>query len=139
MARARTAYLNRADVPDRAALQAALDAFKLKLVLDDGYVPLETSGYLPCTLHGEDAGFTLRFRDVGEDGGKYPALAPVLGARDVAADIKWTGDIREEVSAMAVLAALAGAFGAVVHDSEKDALIEAKKLLSRAKEGAEEL
>lgn len=68
MARARTAYLNRADVPDRAALQAALDAFKLKLVLDDGYVPLETSGYLPCTLHGEDAGFTLRFREVGEDG-----------------------------------------------------------------------
>lgn len=139
MARARTAYLNRADVPDRAALQAALDAFKIKLVLDDGYVPLETSGYLPCTLHGEDAGFTLRFRDVGEDGGKYPALAPALGTRDVAADIKWSGDIREEVSAMAVLAAFAGSFSAVVYDPGKDALAEAKTLLARAKEGAEEL
>ena len=139
MARARTAYLNRADVPDRAALQAALEAFKIKLVLDDGYVPLKTSGYLPCTLHGEDAGFTLRFRDVGEDGGRYPALAAALGPRDVAADIKWSGDIREEVSAMAVLAALAGAFGAVVHDPETDALIEAKKLLARAREGAEAL
>lgn len=139
MARARTAYLLRADVPDRAALQAALDAFKIKLVLDDGYVPLETSGYLPCTLHGEDAGFTLRFRDAGDDGGKFAALAPALGTRDVAADIKWSGDIREEVSAMAVLAALAGSFGAVVHDPEKDALIEAKKLLARAREGAEEL
>lgn len=139
MARAQTAYLMRADVPDRAALQAAIDAFKLKLVLDDGYAPFETSGYLPCTLHGEDAGFTLRFRDAEGDAGKFPALAGGLGGRDVAMDIKWSGDIREEISALAVCAALAGSFGAVLHDADKDALVEGKKLLARAKAGAEEL
>lgn len=139
MARAQTAYLIRADVPDRAALQAAIDAFKIKLVLDDGYAPFETSGYLPCTLHGEDAGFTIRFRDADGDAGKFPALAAALGGRDVAVDIKWSGDIREEVSALAVCAALGGSFGAVLHDPDKDAVTEASKLLSRAKAGAEEL
>ncbi|MEP9352405.1 hypothetical protein ABLE93_02275 [Xanthobacter sp. KR7-65] len=47
--------------------------------------------------------------------------------------------MREEISAMALAAALAGSFGAVVHDPEKDALVDAAKLLARAREKAEEL
>ncbi|MFG1347053.1 hypothetical protein V5F59_19350 [Xanthobacter autotrophicus DSM 431] len=138
MARARTCYLSRADVPARDALQKAVDGLKLKLVLDDGYVPFETSGYLPCTLDGEDAGFTIRFRDVEADLSKAPALAAALGGRDVAVDIKWSGDIREEVSAMGVCAALTGSFGALVHDAGKDALADSAQLLAKAKAGLEE-
>lgn len=139
MARAQTAYLVRTDVPAREALQKALDALKLKLVLDDGYVPFESSGYLPCTLDGEDAGFTIRFRDVAADLSKLPALAGARGARDVAVDFKWSGDVREQVSAMGVCAALAGSFGALVHDPEKDALLDVAKLLATARAGLEEL
>lgn len=139
MARAQTAYLFRADVPARPALQAAIDAFKLKLVLDDGYVPFETSGYLPCTLHGEDAGFTLRFRAADADAGTFRTLAGALGGRDVALDIRWSGDIREEISALAVCAALAGSFGALLHDPDKDTIVDGAKLLARARAGAEEL
>lgn len=139
MARAQTAYLVRTDVPARDALQKALDALKLKLVLDDGYVPFESSGYLPCTLDGEDAGFTVRFRDVEADLSKLPALAGARGTRDVAVDFKWSGDVREQVSAMGVCAALAGSFGALVHDPEKDALLDVAKLLATARAGLEEL
>ncbi|MDI4665767.1 hypothetical protein K9U40_15760 [Xanthobacter autotrophicus] len=138
MARAQTAFLSRSDVPDRAALQKAIDALKLKLVLDDGYVPFESSGYLPCTLDGEDAGFTIRFGDV-DTGTKSAALAEALGGRDVAVDFKWSGDVREQVSAMGVCAALAGSFGAVVHDPDKDVILDAAKLHARAKAGLEEL
>lgn len=138
MARAQTAYLSRADVPARDALQKAVDGLKLKLVLDDGYVPFESSGYLPCTLDGEDAGFTLRFHDVEADLSKAPVLAAALGGRDVAVDFKWSGDVREEVSAMGVCAALAGSFGALVHDAEKDALLDSAKLLAKAKARLEE-
>lgn len=139
MARAQTAYLFRADVPARDALQAAVDALKLKLVLDDGYVPLESSGYLPCTLDGEDAGFTIRFRAVEADLAKLPALAGAIGTRDVAVDFRWSGDVREQVSAMGICAALAGSFGALVHDPEKDALLDAGKLLATARAALAEL
>ncbi|CAL75711.1 hypothetical protein BRADO1840 [Bradyrhizobium sp. ORS 278] len=102
MARLLTAYLKRSDMPSRAALQQAIDRLPFALTLDDGYVPLQTSGYLPCTLDGEDAGFDLRFTDVGAN------------ARDLAMTFRWGGDPREEAAALAVCAALAKTFGAIV-------------------------
>lgn len=136
MARALIAFLARADVPARTALQAAIDALKLKLVLDDGYVPLESAGYLPCTLDGEDAGFTLRFRPADTP---PPAVAAVLDGRDVAMEVRWSGDVREQISALGVCAALATAFGALVVDPDKDAPIEGKALAARAKAALEEI
>ncbi|MDQ0505528.1 hypothetical protein [Xanthobacter agilis] len=130
MARALTVYLRRSDVPDRAALQGAVDALKLKLTLDDGYVPLKSSGYLPCTLDGEDAGFTLRFHDVNADLDALPELKAALDGRDLAIDVKWSGDVREKVSALGVCAALAKAFGALVHDAAGDRLRGADALIA---------
>ncbi|MFG1298465.1 hypothetical protein V5F49_01595 [Xanthobacter sp. V3C-3] len=136
MARALVAYLARADVPARDALQTAIDALKLKLMLDDGYVPFESSGYLPRTLDGEDAGFTLRFRAADAPA---PALAGALAARDVAIDLRWSGDVREEISALGVCAALAASFGALVVEAEKDTPLDAAKLKARAKAALEEI
>lgn len=137
MARALTAYLVRADAPDRAALQKALDGQKLKIVLDDGYVPFKSSGYLPCTFDGEDAGFDIRFQDA--PGEPSPALVAALGARDAAIAIRWGGDPREEACALAVLAVLAQNFGAIVHDAKGDKLASADELLKKAKTAAEQL
>ncbi len=139
MARSQSAFLFRKDVPERAALQKAIDALKLKVTLDDGYVPFESSGYLPCTLDGEDAGFTIRFHDVDADLSKAPALQAALDGRDVAIDFKWSGDMREKVSAFAVCAALAKDFGAVVHDPDGDRILTGDKLAGTAREGLEEL
>jgi len=137
MARALVAYLRRSEVPARDALQPALDALKLKLVLDDGYVPLKSSGYLPCTFDGEDAGFTIRFHDVDADLAALPNLKAALDGRqkaeDVAVDIKWSGDVREKVSALGMCAALAGGFGALVHDAAADRLLTADTLLAQAR------
>ena len=133
MARALAAYLRRPDVPARAALQAALDALKLKLSLDDGYAPLKSSGYLPCTLDGEDAGFTIRFTTVDTALDPLPNLKAALDGRDVMVDIRWGGDPREKVSALGVCATLAGSFGAVVHDASADRLLTAEALLAQAR------
>jgi hypothetical protein len=137
MARAHTAYLNRSDVPARKALQSAIDDLKLKLTLDDAYAPFETSGYLPCTLDGEDAGFTLRFDEAPKD--PPAALAAALEGRDVAMSLRWSGDSREHSAALIVSVALAEKFGAILHDAEKDALLAPKKLLAKAKELTEEM
>lgn len=53
--------IRRADLPTRPALQEALAGLRFRLTLDEAYAPLESTGYLPCTLNGEDAGVDLRF------------------------------------------------------------------------------
>lgn len=114
MARALYAYLSREKVPDRKALQQGIAAVKLPLKLDGDYVPFETSGYLPFTLDGEDAGFNLRFGEVAPD----VASALNLGERNVALNLKWGGDPREEAAALIFCAALAKTFDAVVQADE---------------------
>lgn len=109
MARNLTAHLRHADVPARAALQNAIDGLKFALSVDDTYVPFETSGYLPCTLNGEDAGFDLRFRSTT---GSNTDIAD----RDTAMSFKWGGDALEEASALIVCAALVKQFDALVQD-----------------------
>ena len=131
MASAITAYLRRSDVPVRKALQQAIDRLGFPLTLDDSYVPLETCGYLPCTLNGEDAGFDLRFKDAAAEPGTTPLLQSAIDDRDVAMSCKWGGDAREEAAALSVCAALAMDFGALV---ERDgALIEVELLLGQTK------
>lgn len=130
MPRSYSAFLARADVPARKALQQAVDGLKLKLSLDDAYVPFETSGYVPCTLDGEDAGFDLRFQDVDA------SLRSRVGDKDVAIAFRWGGDPREEASVLIVCAALAKNFGAVVHEPDADRLFSADEISDKARKAA---
>jgi len=136
MPRAHSAFIARKDVPARKELQAAIKALKYKVTLDDGYVPFETSGYLPCTLDGEDAGFTIRFQDVGE---VPAAVKEKLEGRDVEISFKWSGDIREVIAALAVSAALVNDFGAIIYDPDADKVVSKSAFLAKAQETAEEL
>jgi len=131
MARALIAYMRRAEVPARSALQRAIDELDLALTLDHGYVPFESSGYLPCTLDGEDAGFDLRFREAAAELAKAPSPPGDLDGHDIAISCKWGGDPREEASALIVAAALAGHFHALVQ-RDGDTLSTAQ-LLAQAK------
>jgi hypothetical protein len=112
LARALTISLPRDKAPARADLQKALDVLGFRMKLGEEYAPLKTSGYLPCDLDGEDAGFDLRFKD--------DALI-----------CKWGGDPREEAAACLFAAALVRDFGAVAQRGEAevslDALIAAAK------------
>lgn len=133
MPRSYSAFLARADVPARKELQQAVDALRLKLALDDAYVPFKTSGYLPCTLDGQDAGFDLRFQDID------PGLQARAGDKDVAIAFRWGGDPREEASVLIVCAALAKNFGAIVHDPDADVLFAADDLVAKARKVAASL
>jgi hypothetical protein len=135
MARALTAYLKKDAVPTRKALQGALDPLGFNVVLDDDYAPLKTRGYVPCALDGEDAGFDLRFDQPDAE------TRARLGLPDdaTAMAIRWGGDPREELAALATLAALAGAFGAVVVDPGDGAALSGEDLLARAKKRAQAL
>jgi hypothetical protein len=135
MPRAQSAFLNRKDVPARKDLQKAIDGLKFKVTLDDGYAPFKSQGYLPCTLDGEDAGFNIKFQDVAADAAPTN-LKSVLGDRDVEIAVKWSGDVREYIAAMAVCAALVNNFGAIVHDPDGDKVYASDEFLNKAREAA---
>lgn len=121
MARTYTVYLNADKIPTLHALQAAIKALDFKLILDEGYVPLQNSAYLPCTLDGEDAGVILRFEASQEFAGK-----------DTAMTLQWGGDPREQVSALMIAATLAHGFGAVARDQIQHD-VKAETLLANAR------
>lgn len=121
MARSYTAFLNRDRIPDLSALQSAIDALGFKLVVDEIYVPLQNSDYLPCTLDGEDAGLTLKF-----------AKSDNVPGKDTALTLQWSGDPREQVSVMMLAATFAHGFAATVLDQHQQA-ISADALLAAAR------
>lgn len=133
MAKSQTAFLVRGRVPDRQALQDAIKSLHFRLAVDASYVPFECSGYLPCILDGEDSGFEIRFGDSSAPLADVPFVQAQIGDRDVAIIFRWSGDLRERVSAMIVSAALAQSFGALVFREGGDSLPDADRLLSEAR------
>lgn len=138
MTKVRIAYLKREQVLSRMALQDAIKALRFKLILDEGYVPFESTGYLPCTLDGEDAGVDLKFGTID-----FNALAPTvkaaIGDRDSAITIRSGADPREIVSAAIIAATLANSFEALIQNQGEDALENAGALLNSARSKFSEL
>ncbi len=139
MSRSQSAFLARKDVPARRDLQQAVDALGFKVTLDDTYVPLKSSGYLPCTFDGEDSGFTIKFLEVAATAERPAALTAEIGARDVEIAFHWSGDPREVCCAMAVGAALSESFGAIVYDTGDKVLVTGDELLAKARKAASAL
>jgi hypothetical protein len=136
MARAQSAFLSRSNVPGRKDLQAALDALGFKITLDDTYVPLKSSGYLPCTLDGEDSGFTIKFADIAESGELPEPVRAEIGERDVEISFRWSGDQRELACAMAVGAVLSKSFSAVIYDPDGKNIVATDDLIGKARKAA---
>jgi hypothetical protein len=102
MSRIRTATLPSRALPDAAALNRALKDERLPLSVDPAWGVAMEPGYMPCTLAGEDAGFQLQRAEA---------------SGQLVLTVRWGGDPRERVAALAVLTALAGRFEATVDDS----------------------
>ena len=63
-------------------------------------------------------------------------LKSQLGDRDIEIALKWSGDVREYIAAMAVCAALVNNFGAIVHDPDGDKVYASDAFLEKAREAA---
>jgi hypothetical protein len=128
-----TAYIARANVPDRAALQAAVDALGFDCKIDAFYVPFECSGFLPCVLAGTESGFEIYFDSAADVLSDFPQLKERVGNRDVAITFRWGGDMAECACVLIVSAALAKATGAIVHYQDDDMLYSTEQLVEEAR------
>src|SRR6266567_4550335 len=100
-----TAFVNRASVPQRDALQAAIDALGFDCKLDTSYVPFKTNGFLPCVLDGRDSGFEIYFESAGDVIKQFPDLATTIGSRDSAIRFRFGAGRAECACVMIVSAA----------------------------------
>src|SRR5262249_46348549 len=128
-----TAYLQHEAVPERPALQAAIDALGFDLKIDGSYTPFKSSGFLPCTLKGKLSGFEIHFRKAIETLATYPHLAGAVGSRATAIGFRWGGRFDDIVCVLMVSVVLARSFGAVVHYHEDDILYSADQLAEELK------
>jgi hypothetical protein len=134
MAKTLIAFMEQSQVPDRQALQEAIKNLRFRLSLDEAYVPFEWSGYLPCTLDGEDAGVDIRFADSASRLAEQPQLQQQIGNRGTAILLRGGGDPREQASALILGAVLAPSFGALVQQHGDDTLCAAEQLLEEARD-----
>jgi hypothetical protein len=134
MARTLHAYLEPGQMPDLPTLQAAIKQQGFKLVLDEAYAPCESSGYLPCTLEGEDAGVYMTFERDAALPEAAAALSAEQGARRALMRLKWSGDVREEMTAMVIAAVLVLGFDALVVEPDKGERQAGDKLLKKARQ-----
>ena len=127
-----TAYVARPNVPDRAALQAAVDALGFDLKIDAFYVPFQCSGFLPCVLAGRESGFEIYFEPAADVLSDFPHLAGTVGSRECSVTFRWGGDLSECACVLIVSAALARSFGAIVHYQDDDMLYSGDQLVQEA-------
>lgn len=127
-----TVLLNRADIPSHSALESTLKELQFKLSVDAAYEPLKSSGYLPCTLNGEDGGVQIRFEQLSDYAKEFPDVAGDAGSRDIAIRLRAGGDPREEVCVLMIASALARSAGALIHDARKQVMVPATDLASQA-------
>jgi hypothetical protein len=115
VANTQIAFLDRANVPTRDALQASIHRLGFNLDLHPELTPLEDSGFWPCVLDGTlDVGFEVFYAPTSEVAAGDSNLAAIAAGRDFSISMVWRGSMRDCASAMIVSCALAKEFDAVV-------------------------
>jgi len=128
-----TAFLARAQVPDRERLQAAVTDIGFDLFIHVTYRPFHSSGFLPCVLQGKRAGFEIGFDTAGLALVNIPRLKTEIGDRDCAIRLQWGEDMADCACALIIAAALAARCGAIVHYKADDLVCPADRLADDAR------
>lgn len=115
MSNTQVAFIEKSRVPDRATLQASIDALGFDLALDPAFTPFEDEGFSPCVLAGEgDVGFEVFYGDADELTDGDETLEAIAAGRDYAISMVWRSSMKDLVCVMIVSCALAKDFGAVI-------------------------
>ncbi len=134
-----TAFVERAAVPQRIALQAAVDSLGFDCKLDESYTPFKSEGFLPCVIEGRDSGFEIYFEPAADVLQNFPDLAATVGRRDTAITFRLGGDMAECACVLIVSAALAENFGAIVHYQDDDIVYSSEQLVEEARAALQSL
>lgn len=109
------AFIERSRVPDRAALQASVDALGFDLQLHPEYTRFDDAGFLPLVLNGEEGfGFEIYYDEASGVIGEDQRLRALAAGRDHCISMVWRGSMKDLACVMIFSCALTKDFGAVV-------------------------
>ncbi len=111
MANEQYAFIENAKIPSRVSWQEAIDRCGFNFQLDPDLKPFKDSGFVPCTLHGREAGFEIYYDETSE---YPPELKRFADGRDGCIVFRWGGSMIECASVMIACYALAKDFDAVI-------------------------
>jgi hypothetical protein len=115
MSNAQYAFLQRAQVPDRDALQASIDRLGFDLKLHPEYTPFSDCGFLPFVLNGKSGpGYEVFYAPTTEVADGDDSLLAIAKGRDSCITMVWRGSMKDLACVMIVSCALTKDFGAVV-------------------------
>lgn len=115
MSNTQYAFIDKARVPDRAALQSSIDALGFDLKLHPEFSPFSDSGFLPFVLNGEEGpGFEIFYEPTDDVVGGDKLFRALAEGRDHCISMCWRGDIKDLACVMIVSCALTKDFGAIV-------------------------
>jgi len=108
-------FLSRSRVPDRVALQAAIEKLGFDLQLHPELNLLEDEGFSPCVLEGvPDVGFELMPMTADEAANGDEDFLALAAGRDFCLTFTWRGSMKDCAAVMIVSCALAKESDAVV-------------------------
>lgn len=127
MSNTQFAFINRALVPDRKALQTAIDDLGFDLQLHPEFTAFEDSGFSPCSFKGEDgAGFEISYGEAAELIEEDEEFATLADGRDYCISLVWHSSLKDLACVMIVSVALAKYFDAIIsYEGDEPESIEA--------------
>lgn len=115
MSNTQFAFLMRAHVPNREALQSSINALGFDLKLHPEFTPFEDSGFLPFILNGEDGpGFEIDYELAMDVISDDKDLEVIAAGNDVCISMTWRSSMKDFACVMIVSCALAKDFGAII-------------------------
>jgi len=126
--------LRDSSVPTPSQWQNAIREAGFDLTLDATLSMRDWTGFLPAVYKGVKTGFEFDVSDASDITDTYPDVAEHVGDRDVSANFRWGGDLRECVAAVVASAALAELCDGVLYDPQEGAFHTGDEALETARQ-----
>lgn len=115
MSNTQFAFIDRARIPNYAALQASVEALGFDLKLNEHLNLLENTGFIPCELCGHgNVGFEIYTEPVTVVAEDDDFLLELANGLDACISMVWGGSLKDCAAVMIVSCALAKDFGAII-------------------------
>lgn len=132
-------YVLVSTLPNHASWQAGISRLNLNVELDPDLQVHADTGFSPCVVAGQAAGFELYVDSVSELIGDFPMLAEYAADRPHALSLAWGSSMADCACALAAAAGLARGCGGMVYSSDEDVICTVDELVQQAAEAVASL
>jgi hypothetical protein len=122
-------FLEKSRIPERAALQNAVDSLGLPFQFYPTLDLVNDSGFSPSSIKGASSGFEIYSQSAQEVLPDYPQMRETVGARDWAITLRWGSRMSECACVLAASAAMVKQCDAIAYYPADDITCTLKTLV----------